>query len=130
MKGTGKHSGYHQCRYTLEGRAMTEKEAALLPIEERTVDFYGDEITTALVTVDSYPHLYIPIRPICEYLGLAWSGQRERINRDPVLSQEVKFVRVTRTNQGGNPNVICLPLEFINGFLFGINASRVKPELQ
>src|SRR6266487_1000332 len=109
---------------------MTEKETALLPIDEQTINFYGDEITTALVTVDNRPQMYIPIRPICEYLGLAWSGQRERVNRDPVLSQEVRFVRVTRTNLGGNPNIVCLPLEFINGFLFGINASRVKPELQ
>jgi P22_AR N-terminal domain/ORF6C domain len=107
-----------------------EKDTALIPIDEQTIDFYGDEITTTLVTVDNHTQMYIPVRPICEYLGLAWSGQRERINRDPVLSGEVRFVRVTRTNLGGNPNIFCLPLDFINGFLFGINASRVKPELQ
>jgi P22_AR N-terminal domain/ORF6C domain len=107
-----------------------EKETALIPIDERIIDFYGDEITTALVSIENQSLIYIPLRPICEYLGLSWSGQRERVNRDPVLSGEARFVRVTRTNLGGNPNILCLPLDFINGFLFGMNASRVKPELQ
>jgi len=107
-------------------------EKALVPIGEQTVDFYGDQITIALVEIDGHSMNYIPLRPICEYLGLSWSGQRERTMRDLVLSQEMRFVRVTRTNpQGrGDPDVICLPIEFLNGWLFGINASRVKAEPQ
>lgn len=72
-------------------------EKALIPIEEQTVDFYGDEITTALVDVDGNTTMYIPLRPIRDYLGLSWSDQRERTMRDPVLSKEVALVRVTRT---------------------------------
>ncbi len=109
-------------------------EGALVPIDEQIVDFYGDEITTALVKVEDHTQMYVPLRPICDYLGLSWSGQRERINRDLVLSQEAQFVRVTRPNKRGDtrgdPNVLCLPLEYLNGWLFGVNASRVKPELQ
>src|SRR5882762_722389 len=105
-------------------------EKALIPIEEQTVDFYGDEITTAIVDISGRTVMYIPIRPICDYLGLVWSGQFERIQRDPVLSGEVRFVRVTRTNLGGDPEVLCLPVEFLHGWLFGINASRVKPDLK
>ena len=63
-------------------------EKALIPIEEQKVDFYGDEITTALVNVSGCTMMYVPIRPICEYLGLIWSGQFERIQRDPVLVLE------------------------------------------
>lgn len=105
-------------------------EKALIPIEEQTVDFYGDEITTAIVDIDGNTTMYIPLRPICDYLGLSWSGQRERTMRDLVLSKQVRFVRVTRTNLGGNPEILCLPVDFLNGWLFGINASRVKPEHQ
>jgi hypothetical protein len=47
---------------------------ALVPIEVCTVEFYGDEITGALVRVGDQPTIYVPIRPICDYLGLAWSG--------------------------------------------------------
>jgi hypothetical protein len=106
-------------------------EKALIPIEEQKIDFYGNEITTALVEIEGQSVMYIPLRPICEYLGLSWSGQRERTIRDRVLSQEVALVRVTRsTATGGIPDSLCLPVDFLNGWLFGINASRVKPEHQ
>lgn len=40
-------------------------------------------------------------------------------------------VRVTRTpDKGGAQVMLCLPLDYINGFLFGINANRVEPELR
>lgn len=107
------------------------EEKALVPVEQRTIDFYGDEIIAVLVKEERRQQVYIPIRAICDYLGLSWSGQRERINRDPVLSEVTRFVRVTRTNpEGGNPNVLALPLEYLNGFLFGVNASRVKEEIR
>jgi ParB/RepB/Spo0J family partition protein len=39
--------------------------------------------------------------------------------RDEVMAAEVRFVRVTRTNsKGGNPNLLCLPLDMLPGFLF------------
>ena len=58
------------------------------------------------------------------------------MNRDAVLSQEIKGVRVTRTpdsnevRPGGSQIMLCLPLDFLNGWLFGVNANRVKPELR
>jgi hypothetical protein len=101
------------------------QEKALIPAEQRTVDFYGDELRVFLVEDEPY----IPIRPICDYLGLAWSPQRLRINRDPVLSEAAKGVIVTIT-PGGRQEMICLPLKYLNGFLFGINANRVREELK
>ena len=109
-------------------------EQVLVPLEERQVDFYGDDIITVLVNVNGKERVYIPIRPICAYLGLSWSGQSERIRRDPVLSEEAQGVRVTRTpdseatRAGGSQIMLCLPLDFLNGWLFGVNAARVKEE--
>src|SRR5262245_52302041 len=106
-------------------------EQALTPIEVRTVEFYGDEIAGALVRVGDEAQVYVPVRPICDYLGLSWSGQRERIMRDEVLAEAVRGVRVTRTPQeGGAQEMLCLPLELLPGFLFGVNAARVKAELR
>lgn len=99
---------------------------AIVPVRERYVDFYGDQIVAAQ-TADE--EIYVPVRPICTYLGLSWPGQRERINRDPVLAEAIRSVRVTRT-EAGEREVLCLPLEFLPGWLFGISAGRVKPELQ
>lgn len=114
----------------MDNEKQIVKSDVLIPIAERVVDFYEDQITTALIQVGDALQMYIPLRPISSSLGLSWSGQRERTLRDPVLSGEVRFVRLTRTNLGGNPDLLCLPLKFINGWLFGINATRVKLELQ
>lgn len=108
---------------------MSDK--ALVPLEQKQVVFYEDEITAVLVEMDGKPQVLVPLRPIIERLGLSFSSQRNRINRDPVLSTESRIVFVMNTNQsGGNPNVLCLPLKFIPGFLFGISADRVRPDLR
>lgn len=104
---------------------------SLIPIEERTIDFYGDAITAVLVPGDSQSEIYVPLRPLCDYLGLNWSGQLQRIRRDEILGEALRFVCITHTNSnGGDPEVICLPLDFLPGWLFGITTSRVRPELQ
>lgn len=110
---------------------MSEETTALVPIEERQVDFYGDDITAALVetTGEGQPLVYVPIRPICEYLGLSWTGQLQRLKRDPVLSKEQGGC-VIHTPKGGSQEMICLPLEMLPGWLFGVSSARVKPELQ
>lgn len=112
---------------------MTEK--ALMPIEQKQVLFYDDEVTAVLVQLEENRQVYIPLRPICEYLGLDWSAQTRRVRRDPVLSKWTRFVAITATNaikaqKGGNPNMLCLPLDYLNGFLFGISVNRVKSELR
>ncbi len=104
---------------------------SLMPIEERDVDFYGDSITALLVPSEPEPDIYVPLRPICDYLGLNWSGQLQRLRRDDILGEALRFVCVMHTNpQGGDPNVLCLPLEYLPGWLFGITTSRIRPELQ
>ncbi len=89
---------------------------ALIPIEQKTVIFYGDELTAVRLPTGK---ILIPIRPICDNLGSTLAGQRERINRDPVLSDVVTSVSVTLTQEARE--MLCLPLKFIPGWLFGIN---------
>lgn len=106
-------------------------ENALVPIAQKQVTFYEDMITAVLIKANDRQEIYVPIRQICDYLGLAFAGQRTRINRDPVLSEAVQIINITtQSAKGGNPNVLCLPLKYLPGWLFGISASRVKPELQ
>ena len=62
-----------------------EGDKALVPVEQRDIDFYGDVITAVMVEVDGRQVVYIPIRPLCDFLGIAWSAQRLRIQRDRVL---------------------------------------------
>ena len=106
---------------------MTEE--ALVPVEQKEVVFYEDTIVAVRV---AYGGVYVPIRPLCELLGVSWTGQRRRINRDAVLSQEVRSVNVTFTepNRTRQISMLCLRLDFISGFLFGINPDRVKSEVK
>lgn len=108
---------------------MTET-TSLVPLEERTVDFYGDRIVAMLVSMGEQAEIYVPLRPLCEYLGLNWSGQLQRLRRDEVLGPALQFVCVTHTNSAGDPDMLCLPLEYLPGWLFGISTSRIRPALQ
>ncbi len=65
---------------------MTQDQA-LIPVEQKSVDFYGDEITAVLIEENDRQQILVPVRPICDYLGIDWSAQYRRINRDPVLSE-------------------------------------------
>ena len=112
---------------------MDENQAALIPIEQKEVLFYGDTLIAvrALSANAKDSQIYVPIKPISDALGLNWSGQHARINRDEVLSQEAALIRIDTGNiVGGRPDQLCLPLDFIPGWLFGVQVSRVKEELR
>jgi hypothetical protein len=98
-------------------------ESALVSVEQKTIVFYEDEIT-AVRMKDG--RIFVPVRPIVERLGLNWSGQYSRLRRDAVLREE-QGVCVIQT-PGGRQEALCIPLDYLSGFLFGINADRVKPE--
>ena len=101
--------------------------AILVPAREQVVDFYGDTIPVAQLAEGE---IYVPLRPICEQLGLSWAGQRERTYRDEVLAEALRSIRMTRTEAGGHRAVLCLPLKHLPGWLFGVMAARVKPTMR
>jgi hypothetical protein len=113
---------------------MTEQ--ALQVIEQKTVIFYEDEITAVVVDAGGERVVYVPLRPICDYLGLAWSSQLQRTRNDPVLSSEATSVLIATQKSSDSAfgpktsAMICLPLDMINGWLFGINANRVREDLR
>lgn len=115
---------------------MTDDSRALVPIEEKQVDFYGDELTAVLVQEGAEQKIYVPLRPIVEFMGLDWSAQTRRIQRDPILSDVSKSVAITATDidpssrRPRTSEMLSLQLKYLPGFLFGISANRVKDELR
>lgn len=93
-------------------------------ISTQTISFNNQ----SLITVEQNGNHYVAMKPICENIGLAWEPQVLRIKRDEVLSQGM-IVMIIPTN-GGNQNMICLPIEYLNGWLFGIDINRCNPEIR
>jgi hypothetical protein len=115
---------------------MSDQEKALIPIRQETVFFYEDEITAVVVDEHSHREVYVPLRPICELIGVDWSAQSRRVRRDPVLDEVSQSVAVTTTDiptdsrRPRTSEMICLPLDFLNGWMFGINANRVNEDVR
>ena len=91
----------------------------------QTIDFNGQ----SLLTIELDGIHYTAIKPIAENIGLAWHGQRERIERDEVLNSTARMIRVV-AEDGKNREMMCLPIDYLNGWLFGIDTKRVKPEVK
>ena len=98
-------------------------EAAALPAIQ-PVPFHG--MSLSALRVNGAP--YVAIRPICDALGLNWSSQRKRILRDPELKTRV--VMMTTPSAGGAQKTLLLPLDCLNGWLFGVDVARVRAELR
>lgn len=89
------------------------------------IGFNGKE----LVAVEQNGKIYVAMKPIVTNLGLDWEGQRQRIHRNEVLSSVTFIIKVT-AEDGKEYDTLCLPLEYLNGWLFGVDVSRVSAEIK
>jgi hypothetical protein len=71
----------------------------------------------------------VPIKPICDALGLAYSSQLQKLKSDDFLSS-VMLLSNTTGSDNKKYEMVCLELEFVFGWLFTINPKNVKPEIQ
>jgi hypothetical protein len=95
------------------------------PERERTVDFYGDPIQVAQSTDGT---LYVALRPISDFLGLDFSSQRHRVLRDEVMAERLTSVLMTAAD-GRQREQLCLPLDLLPGWLFGVSPRQARPEI-
>jgi hypothetical protein len=51
---------------------MTEESKALVPVERKVVEFYGNELTAVRVDIEGQAAIYIPVCPVCDYMGVDW----------------------------------------------------------
>lgn len=102
-------------------------ERAIVPSVERVVDFYGDNIPAAQVDDGK---IFVPLRPLTDFLGLDRRGQQQRVGRDEEMLAQCRSISMQLPGDTQRRAVFCLPLELIPAWLFGVTTSRVKPELQ
>ena len=94
-------------------------------ISTQTVSFNNQ----SLITIEQNGMHYVAMKPICENIGLSWEPQLLRIKRDNVLSSTM-IVMIIVAEDGKKREMICLPIEYLNGWLFGIDINRCKPEIR
>ena len=89
-----------------------------------TIQFHNQQ----LIVLNHENKPYIAMKPVCENIGLDWAAQLKRIKRHQVLSSGM--VMMTTPSKQGLQEYVCLPISMLNGWLFGIDTNRVKPEIR
>jgi hypothetical protein len=69
----------------------------------------------------------IPIRPICQALGIDEKGQRTKIKEDEILGS-TGVLSTSVGMDGKEREMFCIPFKYVFGWLFTINPKNVKPE--
>lgn len=91
----------------------------------QTVQFHGQ--TVPVFTQNKIN--YVAMKPVCENIGLDWVSQYKKIQRNDILNSGMVIMTIPAAD-GKSYETACLPLEYLNGWLFGIDAKRVKPEIR
>lgn len=90
-----------------------------------TVAFNGQSLLATLI--ESKP--YVAMKPICENIGLDWAARYTRINRHKILKASI-VMTTTVAEDGKQREMLFLQLSKLNGWLFGVDANRVKEEVR
>lgn len=89
-----------------------------------TVEFHGQP----MIAVKNGDEIYVAMKPITEAIGLQWEAQLKRIKRHPVMVTCMSMMDIQMPGDDQRREVATLPLKMLNGWLFGIDTNRVKPE--
>ena len=104
---------------------MSDK--ALVPVEQKQVEFYGDELV-AVRADDS--QIYVAIGQMCNALGLDRASQVRRIRNDEVLADGYQgSVKLTYPDGGTQPSGV-LRVDLIPLWLTGIRLKAVRDDIR
>jgi hypothetical protein len=82
----------------------------------------------SIVMIDNNEQM-VPIRPICQALGIDEDVQWRKIMNDEILSSVATLSVATGADEK-RYKMSCIPFKFVFGWLFTINPKNVKPEAQ
>ena len=83
-----------------------------------------NDVAIVLLPVENEP---VPIRPICQVLGIDESSQRQRIERDEILSSTAVMITAVAAD-GKEREMFCIPFKYVFGWMFSIDTSRVNED--
>lgn len=97
----------------------------LNPMALNQINFDGDSIS--VVVKDG--QYCVALKPLAEAMGLDWEAQRQLIERDAILALTACTIQAVGSD-GKQRDMVSLPLEYLNGWLFKINSTRYQGEHQ
>ncbi len=101
--------------------------AAMLVVrDQRQVEVLGDRLLATRVEDGT---IYLPVRALCESLGLDRAAQVRRIKRDDAMQEDLHEIAV-ETDGGGTQTMQFLRLETVPYWLSGVTVNKVKAELR
>ena len=80
------------------------------------------------VVVDDREQL-IPVKPVCDILGVSYSAQFEKLTGHPVFASSIRINRTTGSD-GKSYEMMCIPLRFFSTWIFSIHPDKVKEEVR
>lgn len=80
-----------------------------------------------IVTVERDGEIFVPIKPICEVIGIDDRAQRDKIQSDEMLSS-TGVLSTSVAADGKEREMFCMPLKYVYGWLFTINPKNVAPD--
>ena len=88
-----------------------------------TIPFHGDR----LLGVQNEQGDFVYLKSISDQLGLDWSAQFRRVNRDPLLREGIAIMAIPPEFGGAN-DAVFLRLDLFHGWLFKVSISRVAKD--
>lgn len=80
-----------------------------------------------VIVIDEDGQKFVPVKPICEALGVDYSSQLQRIKEDDILSSVVGLSTTTGAD-GKDYKMSTIPLKYVFGWIFSISVKNVKEE--
>lgn len=101
------------------------KKNNLVPLDQRIVEFYGDELVA--VRADNN-RVYVSLRHMCQALDIDATAQRQRIQRHNVLNDGLGVCKIQ--TPGGMQNSYVLRVDLVPLWLTGIRTSMIRQEIR
>lgn len=80
-----------------------------------------------VIVIDENGQKFVPIKPICEALGVNYTSQLEKLENDEIINSVIPL-RGTTGSDGKIYKMKCIPLKYVFGWLFSISSKSVKEE--
>jgi hypothetical protein len=106
------------------GRASAAAQPVLVK-DQRQIEVLGDRLLATRVEDGS---IYLPVRALCDSLGLDRAAQVRRIKRDEAMQEDLQEIDVETSS--GTQTMQFLRLETVPYWLSGVSVNKINPQLR